>query len=153
MSVPSTAPSRWGVRRVTAVLLLLLALLGLWWVPAQIEVFALEPHWPDARTLPAVFLGLLAFALVLRAVLEWRKPDHPLGTLKAHLRVVALVLSLGLGLALMQSGRGAAGLALIAVLVAPILSNGPMLKPTLASIAFAMAAYVVAVFVLHIPLH
>jgi ABC-type amino acid transport system permease subunit len=149
----SSFATRWGLRRVSGGVLLLLALYGLWVLPAQIEVFALEPHWPDARTLPAFFLILLTLALVARALLEWREPDLALGSGHSFLRVLTLALSLAIGIGVMQGVHGAAGLALIALLVAPLLSAGAVLKPTFASLVFALAAYAVVVFVLRIPLH
>lgn len=141
------------MRRVSGAVLLLLALLGLWLLPAQIEVFALEHHWPDARTLPAFFLILLVLALVARAWLEWRESDLLLGSGHSFLRVLALALILAIGIGVMQGVHGAAGLALIALLVAPMLSAGAALKPTVASLVFALGLYAVAVFVLRIPLH
>lgn len=153
MSDPTPEPPYWGTRRVTAVLLLFLALIGLWLVPSQIEVFALESQWPDARTLPTAYLALLVLALLLRSLLELRKSDYSLGSVRAHLRGVGLILSLVVGLGVMIVGYGAAGLALIAVLVAPILSTGPALKPTISALTFALLAYALAVVVLRIPLH
>jgi len=85
--------------------------------------------------------------------LELRKSDYSLGSVRAHLRGVGLILSLVVGLGVMIVGYGAAGLALIAVLVAPILSTGPALKPTISALTFALLAYALAVVVLRIPLH
>ena len=147
-------PMHWGSRQITRAALLATAVIGLVLVKAQIEVFDLTPHWPNARTLPFVWLSLLAGALALRMVLV-RKCADPVSESDvrfAKLRWLALTGGMALGIAMMEKLGFVPGFLFIGCIAAGVMARQHRLRYVVATVVFTGVVYAAAVYVLHIPL-
>jgi hypothetical protein len=79
-----------GMQTLTSSLLLVSAVAGLIMLKSQIEVFRLGEKGPDARTVPALVLGTLVCATLLRLALNRGREENRIGPFLGLVRVLAV---------------------------------------------------------------
>ena len=132
---------RLSIQALTSILLLAGALLGLFFLNAQIEIFSFGSQWPDARTVPQALLALLAITVAVRLVRHRADRETSIGRARSHGRVFLVAAAAALAIWSMPAYGFLPGSVAAGVVTAWALGERRLLL--LAGIPLAIAAAVV----------
>ncbi|MGG2399129.1 tripartite tricarboxylate transporter TctB family protein [Pseudomonas sp. SH1-B] len=152
LSAGAAGKPRFGLQSLTATVILLLALGGLFSLQSQVLVFDFGDSGPDARFFPRLILGLLALAAGLRLWLQRNTLEDAPGAALDWGRVLLIGLLIAAAVLAMDALGFLLCAAAVGVLLAVVLGERRLLLGLLLPLAVAVLVTLGARYALNIPL-